>query len=74
MTGTDKTLQALRTEVSELKLRVKELSEENRALRDICDENDIQYKEFLAARQKEANSLLPAGAVRILNDEESRQL
>ena len=30
-------------------------------------------KEFLAARQKEANSLLSAGAVRILNDEESRQ-
>ena len=30
-------------------------------------------KEFLAARQKEANSLLSAGAVRILNDEESKQ-
>ena len=30
-------------------------------------------KEFLAARQKEANRLLSAGAVRILNDEESLQ-
>ena len=29
-------------------------------------------KEFLAAREKEANSLVPAGAVNILNDEKSR--
>ena len=29
-------------------------------------------KEFLAARQKEANSLLPAGAVKILDENESR--
>ena len=29
-------------------------------------------KEFLAARQKEANSLVPSGAVKILNDRESK--
>ena len=50
MTAADETMQALRDEVSELNLRVKRLDEENRDLRDICDENGFQYEEQLAAR------------------------
>ena len=51
MTAEDMTMQALRKEVSELKLRLKELGEENRDLRELCNENDIQYMERLAARR-----------------------
>ena len=42
MTAEDMTMQALRKEVSELTLRLKELREENRDLREICSENGIQ--------------------------------
>ena len=45
-----KNVQALMEEVSKLELRVKELDQENRDLRDICDKNQIHYKELLAAR------------------------
>ena len=48
MTSTDETLQALRTEVSELKLRLKAFDEENRDLREICDESGIDFEERLA--------------------------
>ena len=51
MTAEDMTIQALRKEVSELRLRLKELGEENRDLREICSENGIQYMERLAARR-----------------------
>ena len=51
MTDQDRDLQALREEMSKLQLHVKELSEENRDLRDICDENQIPYKESLAVRR-----------------------
>ena len=44
MTAEDMTTQALREEVSELTLRLKELGEENRDLREICNENDIRYR------------------------------
>ena len=44
MNAAEHALQALREEVSKLELRVKELSEENRDLRDICDKNDIDYE------------------------------
>ena len=43
--------QALRKEVSELTLRLKELGEENRDLRELCNERGIQYAERLAARR-----------------------
>ena len=51
MTAEGMTMQALRKEVSELTLRLKELGEENRDLREICNENGIQYAERLAARR-----------------------
>ena len=51
MTAEDMTMQALRKEVSELTLRLKELGEENRDLREICSEHGIQYMERLAARR-----------------------
>ena len=51
MIAEDMTTQALREEVSELTLRLKELGEENRDLREICSENGIQYMERLAARR-----------------------
>ena len=51
MTGDDMTMQALRKEVSEFTLRLKELGEENRDLREICNENGIRYAERLAARR-----------------------
>ena len=51
MTAEDMTTQALRKQVSELTLRLKELGEENRDLREICNENGIQYAERLAARR-----------------------
>ena len=51
MTAEDMTMQALRKEVSELTLRLKELGDENRDLREICNENGIQYAERLAARR-----------------------
>ena len=44
----DETIQALREEVSELKLRAEELGEENRVLRDICTTFGLQYEERLA--------------------------
>ena len=47
----DSATQALQETVSKLELRLKELGEENRDLRDICDKNGIQYEEFLAARR-----------------------
>ena len=51
MTAEDMTMQALRKEVSELTLRLKELGEENRDLRELCNERGIQYAERLAARR-----------------------
>ena len=51
MTAADMTMQALRKEVSELTLRLKELGEENRDLRELCNERGIQYAERLAARR-----------------------
>ena len=45
------TMQALRKEVSELTLRLKELGDENRDLREICNESGIPYMERLAARR-----------------------
>ena len=51
MTAEDMTMQALRKEVSELTLRLKELGEENRDLRELCNERGIQYEERLAARR-----------------------
>ena len=47
----EKTFEVLSDHVSRLELRMKKLSEENRDLRAICDENGIQYEEFLAAQQ-----------------------
>ena len=38
-------------EMYKLKLRVKELGEENRDLREICNESGIQYQERLAVRR-----------------------
>ena len=52
MTAEDMTMQALRKEVSELTLRLKELGDENRDLREICNENGIPYEERLAARRR----------------------
>ena len=48
MAAADKTLQALREEVSELKLRLEELCDENRELRDLCNESGVEYEERLA--------------------------
>ena len=42
MTAEDTTMQALRKQVSELTLRLKELGEEHRDLREICNERGIQ--------------------------------
>ena len=49
MTTEDNAVQALEKVVSELMLRVKELGEENRVLREICRKNGIQFTETLAA-------------------------
>ena len=51
MYAADATIQALQEEVSELKIRVKELGEENQDLREICNKNGIQYEDNLAARR-----------------------
>ena len=51
MTAQDTTMQALRNEASELTRRLKELSDENRDLRELCNENGIPYEERLAARR-----------------------
>ena len=51
MTTEEMTMQALRKQVSELTLRLKELGEENRDLRELCNERGIQYAERLAARR-----------------------
>ena len=51
MTAEDLTTQALRKEVSELTLRLKELGEENRDLRELCNEHGIPHAELLAARR-----------------------
>ena len=51
MTTEEMTMQALRKQVSELTLRLKELGEEHRDLREICNERGIQYAERLAARR-----------------------
>ena len=50
MAAADQTLQALRKEVSDLNVRLKELGEENRDLREICNERGVPYVELLAAR------------------------
>ena len=39
MTAEEMTMQALKNETSGLKLRLEELGEENRILREICNEN-----------------------------------
>ena len=44
-------MEEARKEMSALKLRVKELSEENRDLREICNESGVQYEDALAARR-----------------------
>ena len=51
MIAEDMTMQALRKEVSELTLRLNELGEENRDLRELCNERGIPYAERLAARR-----------------------
>ena len=51
MTAEDMTMEALREELSRLEIRVKELGTENRDLREICDENGVDYDERLAARR-----------------------
>ena len=51
MTPEETTMQALRKQVSELTLRLKELGDENRDLRELCNEGGIQYEERLAARR-----------------------
>ena len=51
MTAEEMTMQALRKEVSVLRLRLQELDEENRDLRELCNESGIQYVERLAARR-----------------------
>ena len=52
MNVAERSLDALLEQVSKLELRVKELSEENRDLCDVCDKNGIEYEEFLAARRR----------------------
>ena len=49
MISVDTTLQALQAEVSELKLSLKELGEENRVLREICNASGILYEDRLDA-------------------------
>ena len=44
-------IEAMRKEVSELKVRLAELGEENRDLRDICIKRGVFYEEWLAARR-----------------------
>ena len=51
MATADEMIQALQKEVSDLKLRMKELGEENDDLRELCDRKGIQYKNWLAARR-----------------------
>ena len=51
MRAEDVTVQALMKEVSELKINLKELGEENRDLREICNANDVLYEERLATRR-----------------------
>ena len=51
MTAEEMTMQELRKQVSELTLRLKELGEEHRDLRELCNERGIQYAERLAARR-----------------------
>ena len=51
VTTEDMTMQALKREMSELRLRLKELGAENRDLQEICHESGIQYVERLAARR-----------------------
>ena len=43
MTAADETMEALRKEASDLKLRVKELGEENRDLSEICNRVGVYY-------------------------------
>ena len=51
MTAVDPIVKALQKELSDLKLRLIELGEENRDLRIICNENGIQYEERLSAQR-----------------------
>ena len=51
MITAEKSMEEVRKEVSELNLRVKELSQENRDLREICSESGVQFEERLAARR-----------------------
>ena len=45
----DQQMEALQTEMSQLKRRVDELTSENDFLRDLCLANGIEYEEMLAA-------------------------
>ena len=51
MNSSGTSLEALQEEVSKLTLRLKELDQENRDLRDICIQSGIPYKERLAVRR-----------------------
>ena len=51
MAAADKRIQDLQKEVSELKLRTKELSDENKDLRELCNRNGIRHEDWLAARR-----------------------
>ena len=57
-------MQALQEKVAELERRLKEVSEENRDLRDFCEKNSIQYEEFLAARRHSSVVACAAAAAR----------
>ena len=51
MAATDNIFQALQDEVSKLKLRMRELDEENSDFRELCNRQGIQYEEWLAVRR-----------------------
>ena len=51
MASAEMTLQELRAEGSKLQLRLKAVVQENRDLRDICNESGIQCDERLAGRR-----------------------
>ena len=51
MTASDKKVQELLEQVSELKLRLKELRNENSDFRELCNLHGIYYEDWLAARR-----------------------
>ena len=51
MTRADKRIQELLKKVSDLKLRMKELGDENNDLRELCNQKGIQWEDWLAARR-----------------------